>query len=619
MNLLLHGVPFADIHHGDTLTEPRHKNGGELRRYHRVMANPPFSQNYEIEDMKHKERFKFGWAPETGKKADLMFIQHMWSVLMPDGLLISVMPHGVLFRGGKEKEIRKGFIDGVGGEDGDLIEAVIGLPQNLFYGTSIPACLIVMRQNGKAKPAERRGKILFINADREFYEGRAQNYLLPEHTDKIAATYEQWREMPGYSKIVTLDEIRRNDYNLNIRRYADNAPPPEPQDVYAHLQGGIPESEVQALTPLFAAHGMALASHLKPQCAGYLRYPDAITSKADLKALVENDAPVQKQEATLHNALTKWWEKVKLRIAGLPRMRRMMDLHKELLSGFNTTLLPLGIFDTFKLDGIFVSWWEEHVNDLKILLAAPQGQEATTVVKARSDEIAAKFSAPQYLVMSWLEALKSALEESDEKGSKIKVEMKNEPLVVKLLPQELAQLEKLEQKLAELEGSKAQFDAGPTDEAEEWEPEEEGQEYGKYLEDQLKAIKAKLKNQKANTRLKAECDALEAKLAPLAALKKSIADTKAKRKTLLGSLMGKLESKVLALTEAEAEKLYLELFYQGLSAQLMKALLTQRQQLIAALENWWEKYQQPYTTIAKRKADATHALEKFMKELGYAA
>src|SRR5690606_24213847 len=107
MNMLLHGVQGAEIKNGDTLATPRHKSGGELQRFNRVMANPPFSQNYETEGMEHRERFRYGWAPETGKKADLMFVQHMWSVLMPDGLLVTVMPHGVLFRGGKEKEIRQ--------------------------------------------------------------------------------------------------------------------------------------------------------------------------------------------------------------------------------------------------------------------------------------------------------------------------------------------------------------------------------------------------------------------------------------------------------------------------------------------------------------------------------
>lgn len=608
MNLLLHGVPSADIKHGDTLANPRHKRGGELQRFHRVMANPPFSQNYDSEGMEHKERFRYGWAPETGKKADLMFVQHMWSVLLPDGLLVCVMPHGVLFRGGKEKEIRQGFLRD------DLIEAVIGLPPNLFYGTSIPACLLVMRQNGEAKPAERRGKVLFINADREYHEGRAQNYLLPEHVDKIAATYEQWRQIDGYSKIVDLEEIHRNDDNLNIRRYADNAPPAEPQDVHAHLAGGIPEQEVADRQALFAAHGLDLRHTLRPLKAGYLAYPDHLRSKAELKAIVENDPGVAEQERKLREVLTGWWQGVKRRIGDLPQERRLMDLHKELLVGFNAALLPIGLFDLYKLDGILVSWWEEHLNDLKILLAANKpdpDNDARTIL--------APEQAARYLVRAWLEALKSALEEAEEPGSKVKVDMKAEPLVIKLLPKELKQLDALETRLAELEAQKAEFDEGPPEieTAEEWEPEEEGQGYGAYLEEQLKRVKAKLKLRKDSDSLKRQCDELEAQLKPYKQIKSAIAAVKKARKELLASLIGKLERKVAALAEPQAEALYLELFFDGLEAQFDRAFNAQRQAVIAALESWWDKYRDTYGAIAERKQRATERLEGFMRELGY--
>ncbi len=125
------------------------------------------------------------------------------------------------------------------------LEAVIGLPPNLFYGTGIPACILVMRSKG-AKPAERRGQVLFINADAEYYAGRAQNYLRPEHIEKIAFVFERFESFDGYSAVVSKEQLKENDYNCNIRRYADNAPPPEPQDVKAHLLGGIPKTEVEA-------------------------------------------------------------------------------------------------------------------------------------------------------------------------------------------------------------------------------------------------------------------------------------------------------------------------------------------------------------------------------------
>jgi type I restriction enzyme M protein len=180
----------------------------------------------------------------------------MHSVLRPGGMVCTVMPHGVLFRGGAEKEIRKGFI-----ED-DLLDAVIGLGSNLFYGTGIPACVLVLRAKG-AKPEERRGNVLFVNADAEYREGRAQNFLDPEHIEKIASAYERYEDIDGFAAVVSHADLAENDFNLNIRRYADNAPPPEPHDVRAHLVGGVPKAEVEANSALFAAHGFDPAA-----CAG---------------------------------------------------------------------------------------------------------------------------------------------------------------------------------------------------------------------------------------------------------------------------------------------------------------------------------------------------------------
>ncbi|MDH6100194.1 type I restriction-modification system subunit M [Anabaenopsis sp. FSS-46] len=139
MNMILHGIVTDEkaIQNDDTIANPLHIEGGELMRFDRVISNPPFSQNYSINGLKFNEHFRFGLCPENGKKADLMFVQHMISVLRPQGMMATVMPHGVLFRGGIEKQIRQGFI-----ED-DLLEAVIGLPPNLFYGTGIPACILV--------------------------------------------------------------------------------------------------------------------------------------------------------------------------------------------------------------------------------------------------------------------------------------------------------------------------------------------------------------------------------------------------------------------------------------------------------------------------------------------
>ena len=194
MNMLLHGIRSADIRQGDTLKEPLHLDrGGEIRRFDRVIANPPFSQNYTTDSMKFKERFTH-FMPESGKKADLMFVQHMVASLKSDGKLAVVMPHGVLFRGGEEKACRQRFI-----RDG-ILEAVVGLPSNLFYGTGIPACVLVINRHGSSI----RKHVLFINADREFKEGKNQNSLRPEDIEKITQVYRIRQTVEEYARLVPL-------------------------------------------------------------------------------------------------------------------------------------------------------------------------------------------------------------------------------------------------------------------------------------------------------------------------------------------------------------------------------------------------------------------------------
>ena len=175
MNMILHNITRFTIENADTLEDPQILDKGQIRKFDRVLANPPFSQNYNRSAVKFTTRYR-EWCPETGKKADLMFVQHMLASLKSDGHMATIMPHGVLFRGGKEKLIRELFVTD------DVIEAIISLPPGLFYGTGIPACVLVMNKN---KPDALRGNVLFINADREYAEGKNQNKLRPEDIEKI--------------------------------------------------------------------------------------------------------------------------------------------------------------------------------------------------------------------------------------------------------------------------------------------------------------------------------------------------------------------------------------------------------------------------------------------------
>jgi type I restriction enzyme M protein len=224
MNMLLHGIRDFQVEKGDTIRDPKlHERDGTLMVFDRVIANPPFSLDdwgREVAENDSYGRFRFGIPPKT--KGDLAFVQHMVATLGREGRLGVVMPHGVLFRGSSEGEIRKGLLRE------DFFEAVIGLPPNLFYGTGIPATILIM---SRAKRPNRKGKVLFIEASREYREGSNQNYLREEEVRKAAETFRAFRDVERYARVVALEEIERNDWSLNISRYVETAAQAERIDV----------------------------------------------------------------------------------------------------------------------------------------------------------------------------------------------------------------------------------------------------------------------------------------------------------------------------------------------------------------------------------------------------
>ena len=548
MNLLLHGIPDADIRNGDTLAEPLHTEGGELMRFDRVITNPPFSLNYTQEGIPFPERFRYGWCPQGGKKADLMFVQHMVSVLRPKGTLATVMPHGVLFRGGAEREIRKGLLDD------DLLDAVVGLAPNLFYGTGIPACILVLRAKG-AKPPERRGKVLFINADAEFTAGRAQNYLLPEHAEKIVSAYHAFADIPGYATVVTHDELRANDGNLNIRRYADNAPPPEPHDVRAHLVGGIPKSEVADKSALFAAHGFDPTRAFVERDDDYYDFSDTVPSKADLQKLVATDAGVAAREHELTHVFDEWWEANEKFIVELPETKALMAARATLLDSFVRALAPVGLIDRFQVAGVIASWWGDIQFDLRALTAAGFGA----------------------VIDGWVTTITMALDDMTVKGNPV-----DHPLVRVLLPEYLNDIEQAEARRAELDATVKGATSGSDDDIEEGTDEEEF-------------------------------------LSPseLAALKKELTAAKKSAKALAKDFVAKLTAARRELSPDDGQCLVLRIARADLADHLDAYVAKHRGLVAAALEKWWDKYAITLKAIEADRDVARHTLNGFLRELGY--
>ena len=225
MNMLLHNIPYQNFNivNGDTLENPAFKD----KKFSAVVANPPYSAKWSankkyLED----ERFQPYGKLAPASKADFAFVCHMLYLLEENGTMAVVLPHGVLFRGSSEEAIRKVLI-----KNQNVLDAVIGLPANLFYGTSIPTCILVFKKNR----AENKDSILFIDASKEFEKGKNQNLLTNEHIDKIIQTYKNRQDIDKYAHVAKMAEIEENDYNLNIPRYVDTFEEEPPVDLQAEF------------------------------------------------------------------------------------------------------------------------------------------------------------------------------------------------------------------------------------------------------------------------------------------------------------------------------------------------------------------------------------------------
>jgi type I restriction enzyme M protein len=563
MNMLLHGIRSADLRNDDTLAEPQHVEGGELMRFDRVLSNPPFSINWGTAETdkegqpvfkpNHDTRFCYGQVPLGSKKADLMFLQHMVAVLRDGGLLATVMPHGVLFRGGDERSIRNALIKA------DLIEAVIGLPANLFYGTGIPACVLVLRQrqgNASGKPAERRDKVLFINADREYFEGRAQNHLLPEHIEKIVHTFETYAEVPGFSAIVPNTTLRDNDFNLNIRRYADNAPPPEPHDVRAHLLGGVPKAEVDEKAALFAAQGLDPMALFVERDAAYLDFRPELNTRQSLKAAVESHPGVLARERAVREAFDAWWTEHSPRITALAGQASFVGLRNDLLTSFSAALEPLGLLDRFQVRGIVAGFWADAKYEFMTLMA----RGAKGVVDA------------------WRTSILTALADEQSKDDPL------EHKLVKFLMGEFVE------QLAELEARKAEIDG---------------------------RIKAATPDGNADDEAETDADESAVDEAQLKELKKQLAALKKELKGAEQGFARRLDAAVDRLDQASAAALLLAILRSDVLTILDRYIAAHRQHVVASFENWWDKYRVTLTALEGQRDLATSRLQSFITKLGY--
>jgi len=582
MNMLLHGISHAVIAQQDTLREPQHQDDhGQLRRFDRVLANPPFSQNYIKKDIKFPGRFPV-FMPEKGKKADLMFVQHMLSVLKSDGRLATVMPHGVLFRGGEERQARQHFICK------GYLEAVIGLPGNLFYGASIPACILVLNKAHSAG----RDSVLFINADREYREGKAQNHLRPEDIDKIVHAYRAGHDIAAYARRVPVSEIKSEDYNCNIRRYVDNAPAPEPHDVRAHLHGGVPVSEVDALGHFWQNYAGLLESCFVPRAAAehgthYADFALQLPSQRAIADHVNAHPAITGRQGQFMADLRVWWQQhLPIVLALAPDADNQQQAHQNkgrnvyavratLLDSIERTFAGQHLLNRYQVRGAFANFYKLLAADFKSIAASGWGAEL----------------------------------------------IPDEEILQSQFPQVLAELEQQHSRLAELQAlfaSASEEDFEDTDET------------GVLPADQVKAMKATLKEARGMVKLarrdtafgdwqnhQRKAERIEAQLARHKALEDEAKMLKVAIKSTAARKDELVEQARLKISQDEARQVIIERIGSVLFDSYRQYLRADQRACIAAIENLWGKYAVTARQIEAERDEAAQVLQAFLVELGY--
>lgn len=367
MNMILHNNPTALIVQGNTLADPKFKDGDTLKTFDYVVANPPFSDkrwSTGIDPLNDPfDRFKhFGTPPS--KQGDYAYLLHIVRSLKSTGKGACILPHGVLFRGNAEADIRRNLIRK------GYIKGIIGLPANLFFGTGIPACIVVVDK----EDAHARKGIFMIDASSGFMKDGPKNRLRAQDIYKIVETFNKRLEVPKYSRLVPIDEIEKNEFNLNLPRYIDSQTPEDLQDIEAHLKGGIPKADVDALQRYWTVCPQLRQTLFKENRPGYL---DLAVNKAAIKSTIYDHPEFAAFISGMNGHFAAWQQKsakaLKALQAGCHPKEIIANLSEDLLAHY--TGKPL--IDNYDVYQHLMDYWADTMQD-DCYIVADDGWKAET-------------------------------------------------------------------------------------------------------------------------------------------------------------------------------------------------------------------------------------------------
>ena len=375
MNMILHDNPTALIIQGNTLTDPKFKEGGTLKTFDYVVANPPFSDkrwSTGLDPMNDPfNRFKpFGTPP--AKQGDYAYLLHIVRSLKSTGKGACVLPHGVLFRGNAEADIRRNLVRK------GYIRGIIGLPANLFYGTGIPACIVVIDK----EDAQSRKGIFMIDASRGFMKDGPKNRLRSMDIHKIVDVFNKRLDIPKYARMVSFSEIEQNEFNLNLPRYIDSQTPEDREDIAGHLQGGIPASDIDALERYWAVFPELRYSLFKENRPGYL---DLCVEKSAIKTAIHDHREFVSFIAEMNAHFAEWRDTNAVTLKALKAGCHPREIIAQLSESLLAHYADKALIDPYDVYQQLMDFWSETMQDDCYLIAS-EGWKAETYRVIETDK-----------------------------------------------------------------------------------------------------------------------------------------------------------------------------------------------------------------------------------------
>ena len=592
MNMILHDFPTANVLSGNTLFEPKFKDGEQLRTYDYVVANPPFSDKAWSTGLTvEADKFqRFAWGVPPAKQGDYAYLLHIIRSMKSTGKAACILPHGVLFRGNAEGLIRQQLVRS------GYLKAIIGLPANLFYGTGIPACILVLDKDN----ATARKGIFMMDASKGFKKDGPKNRLREQDIHKIVDTFTRLDDSdPRYARMVPLEEIAdpKNDYNLNLPRYIDSTDPEDLQDIDGHLRGGIPERDLDALGSYWKIMPGLRAALFKPLRAGYCAMQPA---QAEIKATIFGHAEFTAFTTQARMLLTKWQTDSPPLLNGLAKdsqpKRLIATLAEDLLATFKTAPL-LDAYDVYQH---LMDYWAETMQDDCYLIA-----DAGWKAGAQPREIRQIKNKEGKLV--WPEKEDFRKGKRRYKSDLIPADL----LIARYFTTERAGITALEAEIASIEQQ--------LDEAREEQSGEDGllvevlEGEGEKQKITAKAIKARLKELGRDPGYAEERQALE----DYAALIEQQAEAKARLKTAEEQLEAKLDAKYPLLTEDDIKTLVVkDKWLATIAAAVQGELDRVSQTLTGRIRQLAERYATPLPQLIDEVATLAARVDGHLKGMG---